>query len=173
MKNWLIAFCSLAAISLNAQTALIAHKSHSGSGTTFFVDPNSNFGRKVMPELEEIDVEYKYSKINDSLVLREKSANKVLVSKDTLKKPTKMSYRQFKKFDQGKIAKHIYSFNSNEANEELLSLSDQTNEKGQSLLPVGKSTNKETPSFLFVLFCVSAVLMLLIRIIFRDKKSFI
>lgn len=40
----LVAFGILLTINATAQTAIIAHKSHSGNYSTFFIDPNSNFG---------------------------------------------------------------------------------------------------------------------------------
>lgn len=39
----LLLICSLVSLS-HAQTAIIAHKSHSGTAADFFIDPNTNFG---------------------------------------------------------------------------------------------------------------------------------
>lgn len=39
----LLLICSLVSLS-HAQTAIIAHKSHSGVASDFFIDPNTNFG---------------------------------------------------------------------------------------------------------------------------------
>jgi hypothetical protein len=44
MKTSILSFVCLCAFLSQAQTAIIAHKSHSGSSIDFFIDPSSNFG---------------------------------------------------------------------------------------------------------------------------------
>lgn len=44
MKALLIFIFSFICLISQAQTAIIAHKSHSGTAIDFFIDPNSNFG---------------------------------------------------------------------------------------------------------------------------------
>lgn len=44
MKITLLFFICLVASIAQAQTAIIAHKSHSGSSSDFFIDPSINFG---------------------------------------------------------------------------------------------------------------------------------
>lgn len=63
MKLFLI--CMLATVSVTAfsQTAIIAHKSHSGNASTFFTDPNTNFGEPGPTIYETIY-------INDSTYVR-------------------------------------------------------------------------------------------------------
>lgn len=50
MKTLLLTCSLVVSVSSFCQTPLIAHKSHSGSKATFFVDPNTNFGQIMMPE---------------------------------------------------------------------------------------------------------------------------
>lgn len=45
------------------QTPLIAHKNHSGSATTYEIDPSANFGM-VAPEIQHIQI------INDSTFVK-------------------------------------------------------------------------------------------------------
>lgn len=44
MKSFLLFFACFSAFLSSAQTAIIAHKSHSGTASDFFIDPSSNFG---------------------------------------------------------------------------------------------------------------------------------
>ncbi|MDF3025898.1 MAG: hypothetical protein K0S23_205 [Fluviicola sp.] len=59
MKTILVSIVCLLASAVQAQTAIIAHKSHSGSAADFFMDPNTNFGEPG-PQLIQV------VRINDS-----------------------------------------------------------------------------------------------------------
>lgn len=62
MKTILVfSVCFIASLS-QAQTAIIAHKSHSGKAVDFFTDPSTNFG---IPSRELVQVVY----LNDSTTL--------------------------------------------------------------------------------------------------------
>lgn len=60
-----------------AQTPIISHKCHAGTATTYFIDPNSNFGaimtneefqeRKIRRELEVNEVFIDTLQVNDSV----------------------------------------------------------------------------------------------------------
>jgi hypothetical protein len=63
MKTTLTLFIALISVSGHSQTAIIAHKSHSGNSSSFFTDPNTNFGEPG-PTL------YQTIYINDSTYVR-------------------------------------------------------------------------------------------------------
>ncbi len=44
MKSFLLFFVCFTGSLLQAQTAIIAHKSHAGTASDFFIDPSTNFG---------------------------------------------------------------------------------------------------------------------------------
>lgn len=63
MKLFLISILAAVSMNLFSQTAIIAHKSHSGNASSFFTDPNTNFGEPA-PTL------YQTIFINDSTYVR-------------------------------------------------------------------------------------------------------
>ena len=63
MKTTLTLLIALVSVSVHSQTAIIAHKSHSGNVSSFFTDPNTNFGEPA-PTL------YQTIYINDSTYVR-------------------------------------------------------------------------------------------------------
>lgn len=71
--------CLLAVFQSNAQTAIIAHKSHSGTENGFFVDPNTNFG---IPS----SITLKRDTLNDStvVILERDWSNREILTRDTI-----------------------------------------------------------------------------------------
>lgn len=71
--------CLLAVFQSNAQTAIISHKSHSGTKNGFFIDPNTNFG---IPS----SITLKRDTINDStvVILEQNWSNHQLLNIDTV-----------------------------------------------------------------------------------------
>lgn len=53
MKHALLLLTLTLSSLLQAQTAIIAHKSHSGTASTFFIDPSGNFGNPP-PRLKQV-----------------------------------------------------------------------------------------------------------------------
>lgn len=71
--------CLLAIFQSNAQTAIIAHKSHSGTENSYFIDPNTNFG---IPS----SITLKRDTINDStvVILKQNWSNREIFTRDTI-----------------------------------------------------------------------------------------
>lgn len=65
---------------IQAQTAIIAHKSHAGTENTFFIDPSTNFG---IPD----DVYIRTDSISDSIAVRisQDWSNRSIVNFDTIR----------------------------------------------------------------------------------------
>jgi hypothetical protein len=78
MRGFFI-FCLLAIFQSNAQTAIIAHKSHSGTASSYFIDPNTNFG---IPS----SIVLKRDTINDStvVILEQDWSNREIFTRDTI-----------------------------------------------------------------------------------------
>lgn len=78
MRGFFI-FCLLAIFQSNAQTAIIAHKSHSGTENSYFIDPNTNFG---IPS----SIVLKRDTINDStvVILEQDWSNREIFTRDTI-----------------------------------------------------------------------------------------
>lgn len=64
----------------HAQTAIIAHKSHAGTESTFFIDPSTNFG---IPN----DIYIRTDSISDSIAVRisQDWSNRSIVNFDTIR----------------------------------------------------------------------------------------
>ena len=169
MKNWLITFCSLAVISLNAQTALIAHKSHSGNEGTFFIDPNSNFGEVAFPE--DYRIEY-YTILNDTVILRIVSNGYTALTVDTLRNDQRESLETFQIEDQRKLRiQDSIRLIHDTITVEGMNLIRYRLEQKNSTPIISNPGIRNPPSFLLVLFCVSAVLLVLIRLVVRERKT--
>jgi len=175
----LLAFVSSWLLS-SGQTPLIAHKSHSGRELSYLIDPNSNFGRNESydPPKESIvfdpsENQYYYSRINDTMVLKLTLNNSTVLSEDTLRKPKQMTYRKFKKSEMEKNSKVQRSMlNPQFSNTFILNIKDKLgqNKKLKMTTVATKKSKKSTPSFLLILLGVSAVVTLLIRLMFGSRK---
>ncbi len=105
MKTLLLTCSLVASVHAFCQTPIIAHKSHSGSKATFFVDPNTNFGQIMMPEdLERRrvmanplpkntpNIYIDTMVINDSVsVVNHKTYHQKIVKQETIVTPKKSS----------------------------------------------------------------------------------
>src|SRR6188768_917605 len=103
MKN--LVFFSLYILSLqaNAQTALIAHKSHRGTKITFSSGVNLTFAKVYMPPMnskpivEEAEQFEYFEVLNDSIVIKMTTdAHQDLKSIDTLSNSERMPLEKFK-----------------------------------------------------------------------------
>jgi len=168
----LILFVSLSVFTqFQAQTPLIAHKSHSGNLSTYFVDPNSNFG-----EIQMFPENYKtrfYTSLNDSLVLRQTSNGYTVIQIDTLKNEQRELLISFQQEDLRRLQLKEDSIQkvSDSLALEQYKMSQENNEKNLTPIISTPKKNNSNPSFLLVLFGVSAMLMLLMRMFMRDKKA--
>ncbi len=168
MKALFIIFCFSATFLSNAQTALIAHKSHSGSEGTFFIDPNSNFGEMAFPD--DYRIEY-YTILNDSVILRIVSNGYTALTVDTLRNDQRESLEAFQIEDQRKLRiEDSIRLITDTITVEGMNLIRYRLEQKNSAPIISNPGAKNPPSFLLVLFCVSAVLMLLVRLVVRERK---
>jgi hypothetical protein len=79
MKTVLIIFLACIGLISRAQTAIIAHKSHSGTAVNFFTDPNTNFGDPG-PQLIQL------VRLNDSTYIEVFSSFSGMIYHDTVRK---------------------------------------------------------------------------------------
>lgn len=85
MKTSLFLLACLSASFIHAQTAIIAHKSHSGTAGSFFTDPNSNFGEPG-PQLIQI------VRLNDSTYIQVYHEFSGMIYHDTVHKNRKFNH---------------------------------------------------------------------------------
>lgn len=106
MKTLLIVFVLFACLHTSAQTAIIAHKSHSGAATSFFTDPNSNFGEPG-PQLIQI------VRLNDSTYIEVYHSFSGMTYHDTIRKNRKFStyHEDVDSIYQQEYFKHIEYIN--------------------------------------------------------------
>ncbi len=83
MKSILFICLCLSASFIKAQTAIIAHKSHSGTVVDFFTDPSSNFGEPG-PQLIQV------VRLNDSTYIEVYSEFSGVIYHDTIRKHRKI-----------------------------------------------------------------------------------
>lgn len=84
MRTFLFIIILLAGFYSFAQTAIIAHKSHSGTALTFFTDPNTNFGDPG-PQLMQV------VRLNDSTYIEVYQEFSGMIYHDTVHKNNKFS----------------------------------------------------------------------------------
>jgi len=151
-----------------AQTPLIAHKSHSGNLNSYFVDPNSNFGWVESMNKPFVKELYLYSTINDSLVLRQLNAGDLIIALDTLVNGQRESLESFELEDQ-----RLLQIKKQKRSDSLINVEYKKyqNTKENNLVPIYSNPNKNdsNPSFLLILFSVSAIVMLLFRLMFGRR----
>lgn len=173
MKYLLVASFSIFLTQTRAQTALIAHKSHSGSTANFVTVSTSNFGivKKPHPEgdlnypkyeLKEI-TEFNYFEVlNDSVVIKRTSdENQLLISIDTLSNNRKLNLEEFKTANYLQDEVH-------KTERILKQHKPQTKKEETGVFQTNKKQNP--PSFLLIFFAVSAVGMIIMRL-FRSREQ--
>lgn len=107
MKTIFTLFICLAASLSLAQTAIIAHKSHSGAAASFFTDPNSNFGEPG-PQLIQI------VRLDDSTYIQVFREFTGMIYHDTVRKNSRLSNYNPKIdsiYQQGYYKQHIKYIN--------------------------------------------------------------
>lgn len=163
MKQLLILATLIFSLSGFAQTPLIAHKSHAGTRMTFFIDPNSNFG-KIMhePRLEQpVFPEYNesFQPVNDTTVVKlTTDDNNMLLRVDTISK---------KKYETIEEVKQKHSTYPNRIQNRSRYMEGGTRKSEIIVSTPPRNTN--TPSFLLIFALVSAVGMFLYRILFSRE----
>lgn len=101
-----------------AQTAIIAHKSHSGTESTFFIDPSTNFG---IPN----DIYIRTDSISDSIAVRisQDWSNRSFVNFDTIrlkKSENGTPYFEYKGYSKVYISPENDTIQFTEKNQEEL-----------------------------------------------------
>lgn len=107
MKVLLITIVSFVCLISKAQTAIIAHKSHSGTAANFFIDPNSNFGEPG-PQLIQI------VRLDDSTYIQVFQEFSGMIYHDTVRKNSPWSNYNPKVdsiYQQGYYKQHIKYIN--------------------------------------------------------------
>lgn len=106
MKIPLMILFSLIGLVSQAQTAIVAHKSHSGSAADFFHDPNTNFGEPG-PQLIQI------VRLNDSTYIEVYNSFSGMTYHDTIRKNRKIStyHEDIDSIYQQEYFKHIEYIN--------------------------------------------------------------
>jgi hypothetical protein len=175
MKTLLILVASCIGLSTQAQTAIIAHKSHSGSSIDFFIDPSSNFGDPpldrypiVKPIIQEI-----FKPLNDSvMVIETVNLNQQLIKIDTLSNQQRYSPILFEtKYKDSIQKKQIQEYNQKleQAREEERARNQQMESQQQITPEPDSSKKKKKKSYLLFLFGITGGGMLLMKLFGRSR----
>lgn len=182
MNQIITTFFAGFALLANAQTPLIAHKSHAGTSASFFIDPSSNFGRRedidIQFEQPKIFINQKFTSLNDSTILLEllNPEQKVLLT-DTLPNRKKYSTALFEYYYRDSVQKvermRIYEEEMNQQQEQRLHKEQQKKqlELQQQQLNEPAPKKKEKKSYLLFLFGITGGGMLLMRLLQQSKSQ--
>lgn len=179
MKFFNILAFVITASATNAQTPLIAHKSHSGSSDSYFVFASSNFGdnphlRKKSPqELYILSDNETFIPLNDStIVLEVRNFERQVIKTDTLQNKQRHSPVLFQVLYEDSIRKkkleENYKLEQEQEQEEQIR-KQQLESQEQLNTPVPEKKKKK--SYLLFLFGITGGGMLLIKLLGRSKPS--
>ncbi|WP_294675455.1 hypothetical protein [uncultured Fluviicola sp.] len=180
MKTPLIILFLVTSLISQAQTAIIAHKSHSGRAVDFFTDPNTNFGEPG-PQLLQI------VRLNDSTYIQVFREFSGMIYHDTVRKNSPWSNYN-PKFDsiyqQGYYKQHIKYINlENKADTGRIQAPSLQLQKmiekevitpeNQDVQPMPEENTpkKKKKSYLLFLFGITGGGMLLMRLFSRSKTT--
>lgn len=177
MKFFNILAFVITASATNAQTPLIAHKSHSGSSDSYFVFASSNFGdnphlRKKSPqELYILSDNETFIPLNDStIVLEVRNFERQVIKTDTLQNKQRHSPVLFQVLYEDSIRKKKLEENYKLEQEQEEQIRKQQLESQEQLnTPVPEKKKKK--SYLLFLFGITGGGMLLIKLLGRSKPS--
>jgi hypothetical protein len=161
----------------NAQTPLIAHKSHTGTSNSYLIAANSNFGQiKVIPEtLDQNTIQSKpvelFIPLNDSTILKRTTSprnatynNPSNTKTDTL--PNKNHYTVFE-FRQ----KYEDSINQLRLEKNKFQYETQDSKPTESINPETTPVKKKKKSYLLFLFGITGGGMLLTKLFGKYNVS--
>lgn len=160
MKTILVfSICFITSLS-QAQTAIIAHKSHSGSAVDFFMDPNTNFGEPG-PQLIQV------VRINDSTYVHVMSEFSGFIYHDTIRYNSSKAKLLDSLYEHKKNYVELINFkNSPDSLKVKPPTQDQYNE--MKIKPQQEATpKKKKKSYLLFLFGITGGGMLLMRLFSR------
>lgn len=167
----LLLICSLASLS-HAQTAIIAHKSHSGTAIDFLIDPSGNFGEPG-PQLIQI------VRLNDSTYVNVYSEFSGFIYHDTVRH--KINYNlNIDSINQPGYYNHIeyINFKNSPKNLKPKAPGYQIQEtKSQEIIqdetPLDQTVpKKKKKSYLLFLFGITGGGMLLTKLFKKSKISY-
>lgn len=159
-------------LSVSAQTPLIAHKSHSGTAISFFIEPSTNFGAIKIDLQPEPLINQTFKPVNDSVIIREVlDYEGQIIQMDTLTNKNRYSPALFK----WKYEDSIKREERQKIQEEQLKYDEEQKKQlelqQQQINNPSTSKKKEKKSYLFFLFGITGGGMLLMRLFGRSKNT--
>jgi len=149
MKTTLTLLLALVSISGFSQTAIIAHKSHSGNASSFFTDPNTNFGEPG-PTL------YQTIYINDSTYVRYmQDWGETVIKVDTIRirKINNVQTAGAKVSKQTRISQNEFERDTAQLNKKISQQNETTQPvmKVEPVKPKNKTSKKSSMPWILVL----------------------
>lgn len=159
----------------NAQTPLIAHKSHAGSSTSYLIVSSSNFGLRRT----DFDKQFEQSKpvrsehfklLNDSVIILETTdLNQNIIKTDTLKNQNRYAPIIFELKYKDSIQKKEIEENYKREMEYEEELKQQQLESQKQLNQETTPAKKKKKSYILFLFGITGGGMLLMKLLGRSK----
>ncbi|WP_430406930.1 hypothetical protein [Fluviicola sp.] len=171
MKTVFLSLISFIASFTQAQTAIIAHKSHSGTSVDFFIDPNTNFGEPG-PQLIQI------VRLNDSTYVNVYSEFSGFIFHDTVRH--KIDYNlNIDSLKQPGYYNNIEYINFKDSPKDLKPKTPgyrMEEMKSQEIIPDETPINEPAPkkkkkSYLLFLFGITGGGMLLMKLFSKSKTT--
>ena len=160
----------------NAQTPLIAHKSHTGSSNSYTITSNSNFGA-IRIDFDQPGQQLKpyqsedFKPLNDSvMILKISDMNQNVIKIDTLPNKEKISSMVFEFRYKDSIRKKEIEENYKQELEYEEELKQQQLESQKQLNQETAPVKKKKKSYLLFLFGITGGGMLLMRL-FRKSET--
>jgi hypothetical protein len=160
----------------NAQTPLIAHKSHAGSSATYFIAPSSNFGELRI----DLDKSFQQPKLyraenfrplNDSVIILETmDIDQKVISTDTFPNKEKYSPIIFQARYTDSIRKKEWEENDKRETEQKEQLIKEQQESIEQINEPAPAKKKKK-SYLLFLFGITGGGMLLMKLFGRSTKQ--
>lgn len=170
-------------LAATSQTPLIAHKSHSGSSISYFIEPLSNFGdnphlRKSWQEPVQFSNET-FVPLNDSMMVVEvKDFNQKIIRTDTLPNKKRYSPVMFQTLYNDSIIREarmkLYEDEIKQQQEQIKQEEERKKQleiQQQQINEPGTSKKKEKKSYLLFLFGITGGGMLLLRMFGKSNPS--
>lgn len=162
--------CFITSLS-QAQTAIIAHKSHAGTALDFSIDPSTNFGDPPMEFPIQLPfVTNTFKSFNDSVMVLEILDQKgQIIHTDTLANKQRHSLVLFQALYQDSIEKENLRIRRMELDREEEQIKKQQLES-QKQLNESAPAKKKKKSYLLFLFGITGGGMLLMKLFRRSKN---
>lgn len=159
MKTILLTLICLATFVAQSQTAIIAHKSHSGTAADFFIDPSTNFGEPG-PQLIQV------VRLNDSTYVHVMSEFSGFIYHDTIRYNSQAEKSPDSLYERRKDYIELINFKNSpdslKVKKPTLRYEELQVEPQQETVP-----KKKKKSYLLFLFGITGGGMLLMRLFSR------